>query len=450
MNTDLPAGTVGVAGPRRTSVQRPDRERLGATAELPRWPFALIFLGYPMWWLAGLSDLIWIGVGGVMFLYLVRFRSVRVPKGFSVWVLFLLWMTCSSIAIDSPERMLGFVYRLLLYLALTVIFVYVYNAKAHLKAQYILGCLTVFWAVVVVGGYLGLLFPSVVIHTPLSYVLPQSLMRNELVNQMAIRRLTQFNPTAWNYIDPRPSAPFLYTNNWGAAYSLLLPLVVGYLWHVRRSRRFWLVLAAIPVSFIPAFLTLNRGMFLGLGIALLYAAMRMALAGNRKGLGALLGMGILVAIIVQVLPVTERLQNRLGVSSTTEDRESLYVEALNATLKSPIFGFGAPRPSVTIGAPSVGTQGQIWMVLYSHGFLAAAFFLLTFVVMFFYTLRLSDPVGLACNTVLLVSIVEVFYYGMLASGLALMLIAGSIGLQKAAALKRGLRPPGKGVFPSNF
>lgn len=441
MITDLPARAAGVAAPRRASVQRPDRERTGATAELPRWPFAIIFLGYPIWWLAGLSDLIWIGVGGIMFLYLVRFRSARVPKGFSVWVLFLLWMTCSFIAIDSPDRMFGFVYRLLIYLALTVIFVYVYNAKAHLKVQYVLGCLTVFWAVVVIGGYLGLLFPSVVIHTPLSYVLPQSLMRNELVNQMAIRRLTQFNPTAWSYIDPRPSAPFLYTNNWGAAYSLLLPLVVGYLWQIRKSRRFWLVLAAIPVSFVPAFLTLNRGMFLGLGIALLYAAMRMALAGNRKGLGALLGLGILVAISVQVLPVTERLQNRLGVSSTTVDRESLYTEALSETLKSPIFGFGAPRPSVTIGAPSVGTQGQIWMVLYSHGFLGAGLFLLTFAVMFFYTLRLSDPVGLACNTVLLVSMVEVFYYGMLASGLALMLIAGSIGLQKAASQKRRLRTP---------
>lgn len=441
MITDLPARAAGVAAPPRASVQRLEGERTGATAELPRWPFAIIFLGYPIWWLAGLSDLIWIGVGGIMFLYLVRFRSARVPKGFSVWVLFLLWMTCSFIAIDSPDRMFGFVYRLLIYLALTVIFVYVYNAKTHLKVQYVLGCLTVFWAVVVVGGYLGLLFPSVVIHTPLSYVLPQSLMRNELVNQMAIRRLTQFNPTAWSYIDPRPSAPFLYTNNWGAAYSLLLPLVVGYLWQIRRSRRFWLVLAAIPVSFVPAFLTLNRGMFLGLGIALLYAAMRMALAGNRKGLGALLGLGILVAISVQVLPVTERLQNRLGVSSTTVDRESLYTEALNETLKSPIFGFGAPRPSVTIGAPSVGTQGQIWMVLYSHGFLGAGFFLLTFAVMFFYTLRLSDPVGLACNTVLLVSMVEVFYYGMLASGLALMLIAGSIGLQKAASQKRRLRTP---------
>ncbi len=371
-----------------------------------------------------------------MFLYLVRFRSARVPKGFSVWILFLLWMTCSFIAIDSPDRMLGFAYRLLIYLALTAIFVYVYNAGAQLTVRYVLGCLTAFWAVVVAGGYLGLLFPSVVIHTPLSYALPQVLMRNELVNQMVIRRLTQYNPGAWSYIDPRPSAPFLYTNNWGAAYSLLLPLVVGYLWHVRGSRRFWWVLAAIPVSFVPAFLTLNRGMFLGLGIALLYAAMRMAFSGNRKGLGALLGLGIVVAIIVQVLPVAERLQNRLGVSSTTADRESLYLEALKETLKSPVFGFGAPRPSLTFGAPSVGTQGQIWMVLYSHGFLGAAFFLLTFAVMFLYTLRLSDPVGLACNTVLLVSMVEVFYYGMLASGLALMLIAGSIGLQKAAARKR--------------
>ncbi|MBW4094368.1 MAG: hypothetical protein HIU81_02665 [Acidobacteria bacterium] len=410
----------------------------GQTAELPRWPFSAVFLGYPVWWLLGLSDLVWIAAGAVMFLYLVRHRSTVVPKAFFFWGVFLVWMLCSVIGIDNSDRLIGFVYRALIYISLTIMAVYIYNARKQLTPQYVLGCLTFFWAVVVIGGYLGILFPLVIIHTPLSLILPSSLMQNELVNQMAIRRLTQYNPAAWDYIDPRPSAPFLYTNNWGAAFSLLMPLVIAYLVKVRGTRRFWLILVGIPISFVPAFLTLNRGMFLGLGIALFYAALRFALTGNKKGLAAIFGIGVLVAVALILLPVAERLQNRLQVSSTTQDRESLYTAAIDQTKQSPIFGFGAPRPSQIPGAPSVGTQGQIWMVLYSHGFVGALLFLVAFLVMFFATLRRHDALGLACNTVLLVSLVEIFYYGMLASGLGLMLLVGALGLATGEpAMRRG-------------
>lgn len=402
---------------------------LNGTAHLPAWPFTMVFLGYPLWWVLGLSDFIWLAAGGIMLLYLIRFRAVQVPRGFGVWILFLIWMTFSGIQIDTPDRLFGFIYRFLIYGSVTVIFLYVYNSVT-LTTRRILGNLVIFWLFVVIGGYLGLLFPTVVINTPLSYVLPKSLMQNELLNQMAIRRLTQYNPDAWFKIDPRPSAPFLYTNNWGAAFSLLMPLVAAYLWQVRGERKFWFLLVALPISFVPAVLTLNRGMFLGLGVALLYVGARFALAGNKKGIGGVLALGLVALVAVQLFPVTQLVEARLAASTSTEDRGNLYVEAFTETLSSPLFGFGAPRPSTTIGAPSVGTQGQFWMVLYSHGFVGVALFTLAFIVLFFATIRHIHPVILAGNTVLLVSLVEIFYYGMLTTGLVLIFMAAAVALKE--------------------
>ncbi len=104
--------------------------------------------------------------------------------------------------------------------------------------------------------------------TPLSIGAPgRPAVNNDLVNHMVVRRLTQFNPDSFLQVAARPSAPYLFTNNWGNAYSLLLPFVIAYLFEVRGSRRFLWVALLVPVSAVPAFLTLNRGMFLGLGIA---------------------------------------------------------------------------------------------------------------------------------------------------------------------------------------
>ncbi|MCQ9163652.1 O-antigen ligase [Arthrobacter sp. STN4] len=448
MATGLFVGQRGLYGRSRFLPASNTPRYVRGAAHLPAWPFTMLFIAFPLWWILGLSDFIWLAAGGVMLLYLIRFRAVHVPRGFGLWLLFLIWVSFSGIQIDSSGRLLGFMYRFLIYVSVTAIFLYVYNSMA-LTGRKVLGNLVLLWGFVIVGGYLGIFFPTAEIKTPLAHFLPPSMLQNELLNQMAVRRLTQYNPDAWFQIDPRPSAPFLYTNNWGAAFSLLLPFVAAYLWHVRGERKFWLVLAAVPVSIVPAVLTLNRGMFLGLGVALLYAGARFAMAGNKRGVGTVFAFGMVSLVIVQLLPVASRLQNRLSGSSSTADRGNLYSEAFTQTLSSPLLGFGAPRPSGTIGAPSVGTQGQFWMVLYSHGFVGAVLFTLTFFVLFLETLRRSNPLVLAANTVLLVSLVEIFYYGMLTTGLVLMFVAAAVAL-KGPPLGDGVGSAAKhrnGVLP---
>lgn len=430
MTSRLPGVRTSSAGPRH-----------GATAEqegqsLPAWPLMAMLVGYPIWWLLGPGDMMWPVVAALMVVALGRRKNVQAPRGFGMWLLFLLWMACSSVQLDSASRLLGFGYRYALYLSATAVFIYVYNSTKSLSDRRICGVLTIFWLITIAGGYLGLLFPEASFRTPLGYVLPGGLQSNELVGEMVVRRFTQFESDSFFDRDPRPSAPFLYTNNWGNAYSLLMPFVVVYLTKIRRERRFWLVAAAVPLSFVPAFLTLNRGMFLGLAVAVAYVGLRALLAGNPRVLAGVALLAIVSVVGVAALPVQERLENRLETSSTTEDRASLYKESYERTLESPLFGFGAPRPSETAGAPSAGTQGQFWMILFSHGFVGIGLFMAWLLLLFLRSVKRADPLGLACNTVILVTMLEVFYYGILATGLILVMVAGAVALRPSPTTPR--------------
>lgn len=414
---------------------------------LPAWPILLAFAGFPLWWLLGLGDMAWPVFAAIMVYALGHLRSIKAPRGFGIWLLFMLWVLCSLIEIDEPIRIVGFVYRYALYLAATVVFIYIYNARRSLSERRIFGVLTIFWVIVVIGGYGGLLFPVLEIRTPLAYVLPQVLLDNSYIHDMAFRQFAQFNPDPHAYViaAPRPSAPFLYTNGWGNVYSMLTPVVIAYAAMVRREKKFWLIVTALPISFVPAFLTLNRGMFLGLGVALVYVAVRSALHGHGKILMTAVGIAAIAAMAVTVLPVQERLAERTSRVESIDDRGNLYVETLDRTMESPVFGHGAPRPSERDRQPSVGTQGHVWMVLFSHGFVGVGLFLSWLAWLFVKTFRRRDMVGLVCNTLILVSFIEIFYYGILGAGLVIVMVAGALALRNDPAHSASLsRPPALG------
>lgn len=411
---------------------RPHRPARPTRAPLPRWPFTAMLALYPLWWVLGLGTMAWIPLACCMLVLLVRRGGVRAPRGFGLWLLFILLMLASVIGIDSSGRLIGFIYRALLYLTVTGVFLYVYNAREHLTRRYALGVITLFWLYAVIGGFAGVFAPTFSFHTPLGAVLPQSIASNEVVQEMIAPRLTQYDPEGWFDLEPRPSAPFLYTNQWGNVYSITLPLVIAYLASIPRTLKFWLVTAAIPLSFVPAILTLNRGMFLGLGVAALYLLLRFLLAGRMRETIALCAIGALLIIAAVALDLVDRVTSRVETSSSTEDRADLYGETISRTLESPLFGYGAPRPSLTEGVPSVGTQGHVWMVMFSHGLPALVCFMLALIWLFVASMRARDTTSLILHTVQLVILVEVVYYGVLPNGLILTFAAAALALRGPA------------------
>lgn len=410
-------------------------------AELPRWPFSAMFALYPLWWTLGFGGTIWIPLAACMLVLMTRRGGILVPRGVGIWFVFLALMCISVTGIDSPDRLIGFTYRALQYISITIVFVYVYNARERLTLRYVLGIMTLFWVFAVVGGFASVFFPLFSFQTPLGYVLPKGLQANEVVGEMVVRRLTQHNPDSWFALDPRPSAPFLYTNQWGNVYSLTLPMVLAYLQQLRRGPRFWLVVLAVLLSFVPALLTLNRGMFIGLGVAACYLLVRFAASGHLRSVMLILGVGATALLAGSLLNVDSKLDERVETSSSTDDRAQLYRETIDRTLESPFFGYGAPRPSITEGLPSVGTQGHVWTVMFSYGIPALVIFLLALVWLVLATRRVQDTTGLLLHTVQVVLLVEVFYYGVLPNGLILTFPAAALILrERSAQTSRSVSP----------
>lgn len=427
--------TQGEKRCRLTLVKSHALETRKSLAELPRWPFTAMLAFFPVWWVLGIGTIAWIPIAACMVLLMVRRGRIEVPRGAGIWLLFLVLMAISVIQIDTAGRLLGFVLRAFDYFTVTVVFVYIYNARERLTTQYVLGVVTLFWLYAVVGGFAGVFFPTFSFRTPFAYVLPGSLQSNELVGEMVVRRLTQYKPDGWFDLEPRPSAPFLYTNQWGNVYSLVMPMVFAYLIELKRGVKFWLVALLIPLSLIPAILTLNRGMFIGLGVAAAYLLVRFVLMGRIVWVLMICGVGAVAAGVGALLNVGSRVTDRVETSSSTEDRANLYEETFHRTLESPIFGYGAPRPSTIAGAPSAGTQGHLWTVMFSYGFPALICFLLALILLFAASWRATTMTQLLLNAVQLVILVELLYYGVLPVGLILSFTAAALALRDSPRVR---------------
>ena len=172
----------------------------------------------------------------VMAFLLARLPRVSVPRQFGLWLLFLVMMFGSVVELDRMLALFGFADRAAIYVSSTVIFVYVYNARAHLSQRRIAGVLVAYWLGIVAFGYADVLSPQTVVTTPAYYFVERiapTLLGNDLVSMMFVRHLSSNDATAFFQVSPRPSAPFVYANNWGNAYSLLLPIVIAFLIETR-------------------------------------------------------------------------------------------------------------------------------------------------------------------------------------------------------------------------
>src|SRR5882672_10239465 len=105
---------------------RTDLNTRAATPVAPRrrlfpteWPLMFALLGYPVSWAFGAGALIWpvfaVPMAGRL---IMRRKRIRAPKGFGLWVLFLIWM-CLSIINLLPRAPFAFLWRASNYFSMT-------------------------------------------------------------------------------------------------------------------------------------------------------------------------------------------------------------------------------------------------------------------------------------------------------------------------------------------
>jgi hypothetical protein len=467
---ERPAGILpGAALPGAVDPRPPVRTR--PLLRLPAgWPIVALLAGFPIWWALGLAVLIYPLLAVPMLVHLWRRRPVKLPPGFGLWLLYLLWQVLSFAALGLnppgmlPEpasgRIIGYAVRLGTFAALTVLLLYVGNlTERELPRMRLVRLLAWMFAVTVAGGLAGLVAPTFNFTSPFELLLPESIRGNFYVRELVHPAFSQVQQVL-GFASPRPKAPFEYTNAWGNNVSifaiwLVVLLVAGGI--VRHAMTRWVLLvAALGIGAVPAIYSLNRGMWIGVGFAACYVAVRLALRQNYGPLGALILAAAVLTVAVAVTPLQDIVTGRLERGHSNAIRGDNSVQTLRLVNDSPVIGYGSTRikrgsvESIAIGRSpqcpacgnfNIGSNGQLWTALMSSGYVGTALYLGFFLYLIWRYRNDVSPIGIAGSIVLWLTLIYSPVYDAFPSPLAFHLLSLALLWRNELDRAGPARPP---------
>ena len=392
---------------------------------LPAWPLLTMLWGFPVMWLLGVTVVPGaVTLALVMLGFLLARRCAIWVPGVGAIVGLCLWMLASSVMIDTGPRLLGFAFRLAIMAFVAIAFVYAVAARTRLTRARIVHGLTFLWFFVIVGGLLGMLLPETRLTTPVGMLLPGSIAENSYVRDLFFPPFAEVqHPWGAPEAFVRPSAPFPYANSWGVAILVLTPVALACFLSTRSLLLRAAILVGAGVMVVPAMATSNRGMFAALALAGAYVLVRYALRDRAAPVVALAVLGLLTGTVLMWQGLLTQFEVRQEYGQSNGARFTLYAETIQRTLQSPLLGFGAPRPSAE-QALSVGTQGYVWTLMFSFGFVGLGLFLLFLWGSTWRTRACRDDVDVALHATLVVSSLAIVVYGLdIVQLLAIALVA---------------------------
>jgi hypothetical protein len=409
--------------------------------DLPAWPILIMLWGFPAMWLLGVTVVpAGISMTFVMVAFMCSQRNISVVPGVGAFTAFVLWIVPTVVMLDGTARALGFAYRFAIVVFALVSFVYTISAWRRLTLRSVVNALAFVWLFVVVGGILGMLFPTTRLSTPVGVLMPTWLTSNPYVHDLFFPPFAEIqHPYGSPMAFLRPSAPFPYANSWGVAILILTPVALA---AFILARSWWtrVVLLAGAVAMVPAAMaSSNRGMFVALGLSAAYIWIRQCVRNRAVPVIALGSIAIATVLFLVSRGLFDQLAQRQQYGQSTDSRFTLYAETIHRTLASPLLGYGAPRPS-TAQDLSVGTQGYVWTLMFSFGFIGLGLFLLFLWGTTIRTWRAPSDVELALHSSLVVASAAVFVYGLdIMQMLALMLVSALL-LRRRYGLDRDVVP----------
>ncbi len=451
-------------------------------ASHPGWPITALLAGYPLWWALGVADFMWIILAVPMAARMLAWhrgghRKIRVPAGFGVWLLFLLWVLAGlpMLTLTAPgtvdsavsHRLISFVLRAASYGGVTVLLLYAGNLTERelprRRLAWLLGLVAMY---AIGGGVGGILAPGFQFSSPTLLFIPHSLQANVQIQASMHPGLAQVQNVFGTIAGQgRPKAPFDYTNAWGDSLSILLPWLIVAWWAAGTRRQRLISGAAMVIAVVPLVYSLNRGVWVGIGLAACYLAVRMAARGKLALLGAMLAGIAVVGVAVVATPLQGVISQRLQNGKSNDLRATLSAVAIKDGLASPVLGYGDTRQE--IGSPSsiaigptahcgncgqtpVGGNGQLWMLLICNGIMGAALYLGFFAFGCWRYRRDTSPYGLAGVLVLLLSFVYMFTYVAVIAPLGFTMLAYAL-LWRSDQARRSVagRPPRAAIAPAD-
>jgi O-antigen ligase len=287
------------------------------------------------------------------------------------------------------------------------------------------------------GGLLGVVAPTFEFRSPMELLLPGALAENEYVKGM-IHPAAASVQSVLGYEQSRPTAPFSFSNSWGANLSMYLPFFL-LAWFGRNAG--WRRLAApfvLLVAVVPTVYSLNRALWIALAVGVVYFAIRMAMLGRFLLLQLMAAGTVIAAFAFFLSPLAGIFAERLNAPHSNDRRLQLAFETIRSVATgSPILGFGSTRDvqgnfaSVAGGAtpdcpacavPPLGTQGLLWMVLFSTGLVGFALFCAFFVRRFFAHWTDPSPIAIAVCCCVLFFALELPFYDTLGAPMVTLMI----------------------------
>jgi O-Antigen ligase len=385
-------------------------------AQLPEgWQPYAVFTLLPVWWLLGLSFFMWPLIVLPLVYPMFRRGELRVPRRFGIWLLFLGWMIASGVELSSPSRAIAWSWRLSFYLSATMLFLWIYNtSRERLPTRTVINALAAYWVIVIVGGWIGVVFPEIQFQSPAEHIFPHSLLNNTYFYAHVHLQFAQLQHFL-GFAEGRPQTFFAYTNAWGSTTAMLTPIAIAAL--AASPGRTWgrVLKVTLALSIVPIVFSLDRGLWLSLGAGIIYATIRFGALRDMRRVAKVIGALVVVALLIAATPlgglVTGRFQHKTGDTSRLARDQVAQAQITS----SPMLGFGAPQQAVgaTHTKKSVGTESEIFLLLYSHGipalFLFFGFMTYT-VVRTAKTRSRSSPPMFWVHVALLVACVQAPYY----------------------------------------
>ncbi len=383
----------------------PARERVVWSWTDPLAPLTWFVVPLPLWWLLGLANLGWFLVAVPMGAALLARRRIRWPPASGWWLLFCLWLALSTLMLgeepagtldeSAVSRIVPVAFRFAEYGAATVVLVWSYTVvgtgpgsrERLVRMVRLLGLLLV-WTVL--GGVLGALAPQFEVTSLVERLLPAGLVGTAYVSALVHPAAAQIQDVIGTG-NGRPAAPFPYTNSWGNALGLLLPWVVAAasLARTRARRVGWLVL--VPLSVVPAVLSLNRGLWLALGLAAAILLLDLLRRGHLWASMTAIAVGVVALLALLATPLGDVAGARQESTAPSDGIRGWSVSrAIEVAETSPVLGYGGTRAqegsldTIAVGKSSschncgnlpIGTNGQLWFVLVGQGFVGGVLYI---------------------------------------------------------------------------
>jgi hypothetical protein len=424
---------------------------MGVSAGRTSWPLVALLCGLPLWWVAGLFSFVPLFLSVPMAWQLMRMPRVHVPRGFGWWLLFLVWVALGLGVLwaDAPGaetgggmgRLLVFGYRAWWYAACTIVLLWIGNlSREALPDRRVLRLAGWVFTVTTLGGLLGVLRPEFEFRSLMELVLPGSLRHNGFIASLTHPAAAEIQ-SVLDRPEPRPKAPFPFTNSWGSALSLSL---VFFLAAARGAGHRARIAAAVLLAAagIPVLYSLNRGLWGSLLVGAVGLGVLLAAKRRPAVLAAMATVGVLAVVAATASPLGTLVAERMDHQHSNERRAQLLDSTVRSvTIGSPLVGFGSTRDvqgsfasiagaatpdCPACGVPPLGTQGQLWLILFSQGWLGLAFFLIFVLLALSRCWRCRTTNQTVCTFVVLFFLIQLPVYDSL--GLSLYLVMIALGL----------------------